>query len=89
MGLRINLINKRRGRIRELVSDLPESDIRVNELGFNGSSLITVGVVFRTERVGEIKDGVKVGTKLIAFSSVVKRGNVVVGRNPNLLIKER
>ena len=82
------MINEKRGRVGELIGNLPEGDVGVDELGFDGSGLITVGVIFGTERVGEIKDGVKVGTKLVVFGSVIKRRNVVVRRNPNLLIKK-
>ena len=82
------MIDERRRRVGELVGDLPKSDVRIDELGFNGSSLVTVGMVFRTERAGEVENGVKVGTKLVVFSSVIERRNVVVRGNPDLLIKK-
>ena len=71
-----------------MVDNLPEGDVGVNELGFNRGGLITVGMVFRTERVGEVESCIKIYAKLVVFGSVVERRNVVVRRDPNLLIEE-
>lgn len=86
--LRINLVDKRRGRVRELVGNLPQSDVRINELSFDGGGLVAGRMLFRTKRFSEVKCGVKVDAKFVVFSSVIKRGNIIIRRNPHLLIKK-